>query len=88
MNLDDNNFKHKLLRICNKIVERETRKTSMMVECVSNKLTNSVELYEQDLLDTCRYVMMRNPLVMVKDFTVLGKSEEIIEGDNDEYGRD
>lgn len=46
---------------------RLNRDSSIMKECVSKRLEDSIELYQDNLLDTCKYVLSRNPVIMMKD---------------------
>ena len=75
MSLTENSLRKVLEGISRDIVEREGRRNPIMVNCVGDRLRDSLEQYESSLDSACRYVMIRNPVVMTKDFTLLGSGK-------------
>ncbi len=69
-----NDFKSTLLEASEEAVRRMGRKNDLMRECVSGKLSGSLEVYGDDLDDTCRYILMRNPIVITREMSqVMGR---------------
>lgn len=48
------------------IKQREERKQSLMADCVDNKLDRSLKQYEDNLRKTCEYILMKNPISVIK----------------------
>lgn len=61
------------------IMRRVHRKNNMMAECIQHKLDNSLDLYESDLEETCRYILIRNPITITKNVT------KVMEEDEEDY---
>ena len=59
-------LKDELLSILKDIRQREQRKDSLMKESVGAKLDRSLEFYESNLQDTCRYILSKNPISTIK----------------------
>ncbi len=55
-----------LLNILKDINQREKRKDSLLKEGVGIKLDRSLEFYESNLEDTCKYILSKNPISMMK----------------------
>lgn len=69
-----NDFKSTLLEASEEAVRRMGRKNDLMRECVSGKLSGSLEVYGDDLDDTCRYILTRNPIVITREMSqVMGR---------------
>lgn len=47
------------------------RKESLLKECVKGKLSDSLGVYGDCLDDTCRYILMRNPIVITRDLCMM-----------------
>jgi hypothetical protein len=59
-------LKENLFIILHKLATAETHDREVMQECISKKLDRSLDNYESHLEDTCRYVLNRNPISMLK----------------------
>lgn len=55
-----------LILTIKKINTFEAREEAIMKECIDNKLDRSLKNYESHLEETCRYVLSRNPISMIK----------------------
>ncbi len=64
---DSSNLKSILLKANSITKERAQRHDKLMKACVKKKLDNALEVYQSELEDTCRYIMIRNPLVITKE---------------------
>lgn len=63
----EDNLKKTLLDASAMTKERIAHRDEIMERCVKEKLSNSLELYKSELEDTCRYIMIRNPVVITKE---------------------
>jgi hypothetical protein len=54
---------------------RIERKESLLKECVKGKLSDSLGVYGDCLDDTCRYILMRNPIVITRDLCMMMSKE-------------
>ena len=68
-----------LINTINEIVSRENNPDSVFKRCIDVKLERSLHHYEENLMDTCRYVLSRNPITMLK-----GMSKELVGEDKEE----
>lgn len=50
---------------------RIERRESLLKECVKGKLSDSIGVYGDCLDDTCRYILMRNPIVITRDLCMM-----------------
>ena len=50
---------------------RIERRESLLKECVRGKLSDSLMVYGDCLDDTCRYILMRNPIVITRDLCIM-----------------
>ena len=69
-------LKDSLLSILKDIKSREQRKESLMKESVGLKLDRSLEFYESNLQDTCKYILSKNPITTIKGINKEFKSKE------------
>lgn len=49
---------------------------SLLKECVKGKLSDSLGVYGECLDDTCRYILMRNPIVITRDLCMMMSKEK------------
>lgn len=59
-------LKDNLFIILHKLAAAEAHDREVMQECISKKLDRSLDNYESNLENTCRYVLNRNPISMLK----------------------
>lgn len=62
--------------------KRISHRDEIMRRCVGEKLSNALELYRSELEDTCRYIMMRNPVVITKEMHQARQDAEKEEADD------
>ena len=55
-----------LLDTLSEIETREARNESVMKDCVETKLDRSLRNYEDNLKQTCAYILSRNPVSIMK----------------------
>lgn len=48
------------------IRSRELRRRSLMENCIDTKLDRSLEHYKSNLEDTCRFILTKNPISVLK----------------------
>lgn len=81
-------FKDILLTTLKDIKERESRKESVMKDCIDVKLERSLNNYEENLKETCKYILSKNPISIIKklnkDFEEEQKQQEQEELSDDE----
>lgn len=68
---EGNSLKQTLLDASAEVKMRIGRRDSLMKECVSGKLSDSLEVYGDDLDDTCKYILIRNPIVITREMSQL-----------------
>lgn len=61
---------------------RISHRDEVMRRCVDEKLSNALELYKSELEDTCRYIMIRNPVVITKEMHQARQDAEREEADD------
>ena len=77
-------LKYILADILHEIEVREKRQDPVLKSCIASRLDKSLELYEDNLLKTCEYLLSKNPVTMIKGITKEFKEkEEVIEENND-----
>ena len=64
-----NDLKATLLEASGETKRRIERKDDLMRECVGGKLSGSLDVYSDDLDDTCRYILIRNPIVITREMS-------------------
>lgn len=64
------------------IKKRSKRHKKVMLECIKQKLDNSLNFYESNLEDTCRYIMIRNPVVITREMHQVSSGKK--KGQNNE----
>ena len=69
-------LKNKLLKILSLINKYEAHNEEVMKECINQKLERSLNNYESNLEDTCKYVLMRNPISMIKAIATTVKQKD------------
>ncbi len=77
-------MKSVLLEASDTIKYRSKRHKRIMLECVKRKLDNSLSLYESNLEDTCRYIMIRNPVVITREMHQVSSGRKRKDENNDE----
>lgn len=59
-------LKNILLTILNKLGEVEAHNDKIMKECIDKKLERSLSNYESHLEETCKFILDRNPITVIK----------------------
>ena len=59
-------LKDVLILTIKKINKLEAREEAIMKECIDMKLERSLKNYESHLEETCKYILSRNPISMIK----------------------
>lgn len=75
MSLTDNKFKNTLLILNKEISERLKKSEDIMYSCVKSKLQNTLTMYESELEGTCNYILIRNPVVISHNLSLLDREE-------------
>lgn len=76
-------LKYILADIINELKARENSREEVLKTCISDRLDRSLELYEDNLLETCKYLLSKNPVTMIKGIAKEFK-ETVKEDDEDE----
>ena len=62
-----NNFKNTLLSILKRIEQIEQEKRDILKLSVEEKLERSARKYEEELEKTCKYILSKNPISVIKE---------------------
>ena len=65
-----------LLSTIDQIEKLEAREAEIMKDCINKKLERSLSNYESELESTCRYVLTRNSITMIKALSTVEKPKE------------
>ena len=84
MNSTETSFKNALLTILAKINESEQHKRDVFAESVDEKLDRSFQNYEKELEETCKYILSKNPVKVIKEINRINKKKEKEEEEQDE----
>lgn len=66
-------FKESLLELLRRIERSEREHRDVMVRSVEEKLDRSFRNYEKELEETCRYILSKNPVTVIKEMNKLTK---------------
>lgn len=55
-----------LLHTIKDIDRLEKNNNQIMQDCIDRKLNRSLDKYESNLEETCKYILTRNPISMIK----------------------
>lgn len=61
----------------------ELREQEIMGDCINKKLERSLKNYESHLEDTCKYILMKNPISVIKALTAEQKPKTKEDTTND-----
>lgn len=64
-----------LLTTLHQITELEIREEEIMKECIAKKLNRSLNNYESHLENTCKYILSKNPISIIKAVASESKSK-------------
>ncbi len=76
-----NHFKELLLQILARINESEQHKRDVFQDGVDEKLDRSFRNYEKELEETCKYILSKNPVSVIKEMNRISKRKEKTEDD-------
>ena len=69
-------LKEKLLKILDNINYAEQHNKQVMNECIQNRLDKSLNNYKDNLENTCKYILLRNPIKVLKSLADEEKAKE------------
>lgn len=75
MNSQENNFKTLLLNIKEQLDGLGDDK-EVFKRCLMEKLDNNVNYYQSRLTSTCKYILTRRPLTMMRGFNKLEENQD------------
>ena len=76
-------FKKILLDLLKQINESEAHPRDVMALSVNEKLDRSFRHYEEELEETCKYILAKNPVKVIKELNRINKKKEKVEEDED-----
>ena len=76
-------FKKILLDLLKQINESESHPRDVMALSVNEKLDRSFRHYEEELEETCKYILAKNPVKVIKELNRINKKKERVEEDED-----
>lgn len=59
-------LKNILIDALHQITELEIHENEIMKDCIAKKLDRSLSNYESHLEDTCKYILSKNPISIIK----------------------
>ena len=72
-------FKNLLLNLLKQIEESEKHPRDVMSLSVDEKLDRSFRHYEEELEETCKYILAKNPVKVIKEMNRINKKKEKVE---------
>ena len=74
-------FKKILLDLLKQIEESEKHPRDVMAVSVDEKLDRSFQHYQEELEETCKYILAKNPVKVIKELNRINKKKEKVEED-------